>query len=176
MGLLPPLGKVSSASCSKAGHFTSLVFWKCFLLKHNSLSTCYFHHFWLVLVYSFNKYYLVPTVVSGEVLGIGDKKMKMLASLSEDISSEVLAEHGVNYNHELGELCQNQCMCYVSQAQKGSMDSPARTRERGGLWRMRIRISGRKAKKTSRLISFIPISETSPPCLPIRYTTTLCSL
>lgn len=60
----------------------------------------------------------MPTAVSGEVLGIGDKKMKMLASLSEDISNEVLAEHRINYNYELGELCQNQCMCYVSRAQK----------------------------------------------------------
>lgn len=110
MGLLPPPGRVTSAPCSKAGHFTSLLFWKCFLLKHNSLSTCYFHHSQLVLVYSFNKYYLVTTMVSGEVLGIGDKKMKMLESLSEDISSEVLAEHLVNYNHELGDLCQNRCV------------------------------------------------------------------
>lgn len=43
-------------------------------LKHDSLSTCYFHRFQLVLVYSPNKYYSVPTVESGEVLGMGDEK------------------------------------------------------------------------------------------------------
>lgn len=76
MGLLSPPGMVSSASHFEARpfHFGKLLFQKIFLLKHDSLSTCYFHHFQLVLVYSFNKYYLVPTAVSGKVLGIGDEK------------------------------------------------------------------------------------------------------
>lgn len=71
---------VSSASHSEAERFTleNCFFGKIFLVKHGGLSTCYVHHFQLVLVYLFNKYYSVPTVVSGEVLGIGDEKMKRL--------------------------------------------------------------------------------------------------
>ena len=76
MGLLSPPDSVSSAAHSEADHFMleNWFFERSSFLKHDSLSTCYFHRFQLVLVYSPNKYYSVPTVESGEVLGMGDKK------------------------------------------------------------------------------------------------------